>query len=407
MSSSRRGFDYYYEKARGNGRSRDAAFEYAAHKYLDMLYDLQNFSEDKITREDLVLSMLIKYHKQRDRHNTHKQALSHVLKWVRDEVEHDIEKVSAANTRRRGHRNAFEGLEDLLDALPEDVLGSGWHTNDTDGRRMPPMPAGVGEYTMPPPIFDDMRAAQEAAGLGGRTYRAGERRPCGGVRDDSSYFTEERRPGGSGSSRHASYTFDERRPGRTGRDEYMPPRHTSFYTNEERRPGGSGREEYASSYSADDRRSRAHARSPSPSRRGPTHTSRPSYSSSSSSNHSYSSSCSYGQPRPTCTTNSHTHRPHHRPRSPSPAPDPYPNHIKPTTDLYRVINLPRSANTTEIKAVRRKLGLRYHPDKAKAQGLSEKEATEKMREINLACDVLGDEEGRNWYDRTGRLPAGR
>ncbi|KAH7075908.1 hypothetical protein BKA63DRAFT_565953 [Paraphoma chrysanthemicola] len=400
MSSSRHGFDYYYEKARDNGRSRDGAFEYAAHKYLDMVYDLQNFSEDEVIREDLVLSMLTRYHEQRDRHNTHKEALTHVLRWAREEVEHHIEKVSAANRGRKGNRDAFEGLEDLLDALPEDVLGSVWHTRGADGRRMPPMTAGLGEYTMPPPIYNDIRAAQEAAGLGGRTYRAEERRPDGGMRDErgphrtSSYFT----------------CTEERRPGRSGRDDYTAPRYTSSYTTEERRPGGSGRcEEYASSrytsaYATEDRRPRAHARSPSPSRRYPfNHSQRPSYSSSSSSNHSYSSSSSYDHPRPSYTTR--THRP--RPRSPSPPPDPYSDYIKPATDLYIVLNLPRSATTADIKTARRKLGLLYHPDKAKSQRLSEKEATEKMREINFACDVLGDEGGRKWYDRTGRLPAGR
>jgi DnaJ-class molecular chaperone len=46
----------------------------------------------------------------------------------------------------------------------------------------------------------------------------------------------------------------------------------------------------------------------------------------------------------------------------------------------------------------------YHPDKSVARGMDEATATEKMREINRAYDVLSDGKNREWYDRTGYLP---
>jgi DnaJ-class molecular chaperone len=42
--------------------------------------------------------------------------------------------------------------------------------------------------------------------------------------------------------------------------------------------------------------------------------------------------------------------------------------------------------------------MKWHPDRC--QGA---EATEKMAEINMANDVLGDEEKRAWYDRFGTV----
>jgi DnaJ-class molecular chaperone len=49
----------------------------------------------------------------------------------------------------------------------------------------------------------------------------------------------------------------------------------------------------------------------------------------------------------------------------------------------------------------RKLSLMHHPDRV---GEVEKgRATMNMAEINRANDVLGDEEGRRYYDVTGRV----
>jgi DnaJ-class molecular chaperone len=69
-----------------------------------------------------------------------------------------------------------------------------------------------------------------------------------------------------------------------------------------------------------------------------------------------------------------------------------------------VLGLSCRATNDQIKAARRTMGLLYHPDKAVARGMDEAAATEKMREINRAYDVLSDGKNREWYDRTGYLP---
>jgi hypothetical protein len=80
-----------------------------------------------------------------------------------------------------------------------------------------------------------------------------------------------------------------------------------------------------------------------------------------------------------------------------------PQGIKPPTDLYTVLNIPRSATASEIKKAHRVMSLRWHPDRC--QGADKKKATDRMAEINMANDVLGDEEKRKWYDRWGTLPS--
>jgi curved DNA-binding protein CbpA len=55
----------------------------------------------------------------------------------------------------------------------------------------------------------------------------------------------------------------------------------------------------------------------------------------------------------------------------------------------------------EIRTAYRKLSLKHHPDRV---GEAEKgKATVKMAEINQAYDVLGNEEGRRYYDVPGRV----
>jgi hypothetical protein len=112
--------------------------------------------------------------------------------------------------------------------------------------------------------------------------------------------------------------------------------------------------------------------------------SRPHPSSSSSSDRSYSS---YSNTTPP-------------PRSCSPPP---PTGIKPPTDFYTVLSIPRSATASEIKKAHRAMSLKWHP--ARRQEPDKKVATDKMAEINMANDVLGDEEKRAWYDRWGTLPS--
>lgn len=70
-----------------------------------------------------------------------------------------------------------------------------------------------------------------------------------------------------------------------------------------------------------------------------------------------------------------------------------------TRDLYEILGVSKTATQEEIKKAYRKLALKYHPDKWSSKGLDErKKANEKMREINRAYEVLGDEELRKKYD---------
>ncbi|MBK1637400.1 DnaJ domain-containing protein, partial [Rhodovulum adriaticum] len=64
---------------------------------------------------------------------------------------------------------------------------------------------------------------------------------------------------------------------------------------------------------------------------------------------------------------------------------------------YEVLGVDRSANSQEIKKAYRKLAKKYHPD---LNGGSE-EAQEKLKEINTAFSIIGDEENRAKYDRYG------
>jgi curved DNA-binding protein len=66
-------------------------------------------------------------------------------------------------------------------------------------------------------------------------------------------------------------------------------------------------------------------------------------------------------------------------------------------DYYEILNVPRDANSDEIKKAFRKLARQYHPDVAK----DKKTAEEKFKEINEAYEVLGDPENRKKYDELG------
>ena len=65
-------------------------------------------------------------------------------------------------------------------------------------------------------------------------------------------------------------------------------------------------------------------------------------------------------------------------------------------DYYSIIGLTRNATDAEIKQSYRKLALKYHPDKNKEPG-----ATEKFRQIAEAYDVLSDPKKRAIYDQYG------
>ncbi|KAJ3236816.1 hypothetical protein HDU78_004423 [Chytriomyces hyalinus] len=64
------------------------------------------------------------------------------------------------------------------------------------------------------------------------------------------------------------------------------------------------------------------------------------------------------------------------------------------TKLYDALELPPSANETDIKKAYRKLALKYHPDK-------NPDAGEKFKDISHAYEVLSDPQKKEVYDRYG------
>lgn len=63
-------------------------------------------------------------------------------------------------------------------------------------------------------------------------------------------------------------------------------------------------------------------------------------------------------------------------------------------DYYKILNVDKNATDTEIKKAYRKLALIYHPDKNNDSELSIKEADKKIKEINVAYEVLKDKKKR-------------
>ncbi|HOQ90305.1 MAG TPA: molecular chaperone DnaJ [Candidatus Hydrogenedentes bacterium] len=66
-------------------------------------------------------------------------------------------------------------------------------------------------------------------------------------------------------------------------------------------------------------------------------------------------------------------------------------------DLYEILGVPRNATQEEIRKAYLKLAHKYHPDKTGG----DKEAEEKLKEINAAYDILKNPEKRAQYDRMG------
>ncbi|KAI0783681.1 DnaJ-domain-containing protein [Abortiporus biennis] len=65
-------------------------------------------------------------------------------------------------------------------------------------------------------------------------------------------------------------------------------------------------------------------------------------------------------------------------------------------DLYKVLDISRSASDKDIRAAYKRLSKKYHPDKNKEEG-----AEEKFVEVAHAYDVLSNPEKRQIYDRYG------
>jgi curved DNA-binding protein len=65
-------------------------------------------------------------------------------------------------------------------------------------------------------------------------------------------------------------------------------------------------------------------------------------------------------------------------------------------DYYKILGVAKNASAEEIQRAFRKLARKYHPDVNK-----EKNAEEKFKELNEACEVLKDPEKRKLYDAYG------
>ena len=64
-------------------------------------------------------------------------------------------------------------------------------------------------------------------------------------------------------------------------------------------------------------------------------------------------------------------------------------------DYYEILGIARGASDEEIKKAYRKLVFQHHPDR----NPNSKEAEAKIREINAAYEIIGDEEKRHTYER--------
>jgi len=63
-------------------------------------------------------------------------------------------------------------------------------------------------------------------------------------------------------------------------------------------------------------------------------------------------------------------------------------------DYYKILEIDKNASQEDIKKSYRELVKKYHPDKNK----EDKESEDKIKEINEAYSILGDEEKRKQYD---------
>ena len=71
-----------------------------------------------------------------------------------------------------------------------------------------------------------------------------------------------------------------------------------------------------------------------------------------------------------------------------------------TKDYYNTLGLTLEASEQDIKKAYRKLAMQYHPDR----NGNDLESEERIKKINEAYQILGDEEKRRHYDLQYRQP---
>merc|ERR1719461_2430982 len=67
-------------------------------------------------------------------------------------------------------------------------------------------------------------------------------------------------------------------------------------------------------------------------------------------------------------------------------------------NCYEILGVKTTANKTEIKKAFRELGKKYHPDKS-----TEPDAEDRMKEVNMAYQVLSSETRRRGYDNMMKM----
>ena len=68
------------------------------------------------------------------------------------------------------------------------------------------------------------------------------------------------------------------------------------------------------------------------------------------------------------------------------------------SDPYKVLGVSPTATDEQVKEAYRALAKKYHPDQYSGSPIADL-AGEKMKEINEAYEILGNEEKRGKYDR--------
>ncbi|CAL4136281.1 unnamed protein product, partial [Meganyctiphanes norvegica] len=70
-----------------------------------------------------------------------------------------------------------------------------------------------------------------------------------------------------------------------------------------------------------------------------------------------------------------------------------------TSDLYEVLNTPKTSSENELKKAYHKVSLKVHPDRASQE--EKEEATKKFQALSHAYSVLADKDRRAVYDESG------